>query len=328
MIKTTMVDHADDNNDNEEEIFVYTGGRAPRHVKHVRIDASVTVIDAYAFFRNVNLLRVDMHNKITKVGSRAFRGCSLLRGIKLVGVKSLEREAFYDCISLGEVEFGNELETIKEYAFFGCYSIQYLNIPSVLSIERGAFQKCTSITDAELSGDLESIGESAFRSCRALTRIAIPFNVEMILEYSNLFDHCENLERVDIIGEIERTIASLHLESWRSSIFEVINHINIILPLTHHSRKTEEVQSWIQQVKNTIVQYKSSHNMLLKEATTLLELAVWKSKIDHKVEREDPSREPKTKKARIDKDSARQGLRITSGANTVIKNVIPFLKLT
>jgi hypothetical protein len=65
--------------------------------------------------------------------------------------------------------------------------------------------------------------------------------------------------------------------------------------------------------------------MLLKEATTLLELALWKAKIDEK-ERECLG-EMKAKKAKIDVQSERRELRITSGASIVIKNVLPFLQL-
>jgi hypothetical protein len=65
----------------------------------------------------------------------------------------------------------------------------------------------------------------------------------------------------------------------------------------------------------------------LKEFTTLLELALWKVKLDEKDEVENTLEIQKTKKAKIDDDTARQELRITSGANIVIKNVLPFLVL-
>ena len=56
-----------------------------------------------------------------------------------------------------------------------------------------------------------------------------------------------------------------------------------------------------------------------KEATTLLELALWKAAID---------RFPKNKKARIDKQhsySYREQCRINCGAEIVLPNVLPFL---
>jgi hypothetical protein len=63
----------------------------------------------------------------------------------------------------------------------------------------------------------------------------------------------------------------------------------------------------------------------LKEATTLLELALWKTGLDEdEVEDDSPDAE-----ANIDVDTAKQEIRITSGAdmNNIIKNVLPFLQL-
>jgi len=63
----------------------------------------------------------------------------------------------------------------------------------------------------------------------------------------------------------------------------------------------------------------------LKEATALLELALWKAKIEEN--EEDSLGDVKAEKAKIDIQSKRSERRITSGANIVIKNVLPFLEL-
>jgi hypothetical protein len=71
-------------------------------------------------------------------------------------------------------------------------------------------------------------------------------------------------------------------------------------------------------------QYKLEHLTLLKEVATLLELALWKVKLE---EEENCLHEAVAERLKIDGRSARNELRITSGANIVIKNVLPFLKL-
>ena len=53
-----MADHAGD----VGEIFVYRGGRAPRHVTHVCIDISVDEIEDRAFEDCENLVQVDTHD--------------------------------------------------------------------------------------------------------------------------------------------------------------------------------------------------------------------------------------------------------------------------
>ena len=64
----------------------------------------------------------------------------------------------------------------------------------------------------------------------------------------------------------------------------------------------------------------------MKEAMTLLELALWKAKLDES-HKEDSLKEPKTKRAKIDSGIIRKERRVTCGANIIIKNVLPFLQL-
>jgi hypothetical protein len=123
----------------------------------------------------------------------------------------------------------------------------------------------------------------------------------------------------------------LLLESWKNETNNEIERINRDLPNTPKdymsSFKTFTIHQWIEKVLRRIDHYKAEHRKLLKEFTTLLELALWKVKLDEKEEVENTLEIQKTKKAKIDDDTARQELRITSGANIVIKNVLPFLVL-
>jgi len=70
--------------------------------------------------------------------------------------------------------------------------------------------------------------------------------------------------------------------------------------------------------------YRTRHYIVVKEAMTLLELALWKAKLDGS-RKEDSLKEPKTKRAKI--DTSRQERRVTCGAAIIIKNVLPFLQL-
>ena len=110
---------------------------------------------------------------------------------------------------------------------------------------------------------------------------------------------------------------------------EEIDRINQVLLNTDDWEKTSAIQQWIERVISRMEQYKTQHSTLLKEATTLLELALWKAKLDDEYKSEEDPLNVKTKNAKIDADSARQEWRITSGASMsiVIKNVLPFLQL-
>ena len=106
---------------------------------------------------------------------------------------------------------------------------------------------------------------------------------------------------------------------------EEIQRINQMLPGTDPREKTSEIVEWIQLVISKIDHYKSEHRVILKEATTLLELALWKAKLDDfKVV--GPG-EKKARKAKIDVDDAKKEARIISGADIIIKNVLPYLKM-
>ena len=201
----------------------------------------------------------------------------------------------------------------------------------------------SGVEDAELGEDLETMGSGAFRGSK-LTGIAIPLKDGMFqwnnaLETYTQFDDCPNLTTVDLVGGIHKTVASLHLDTWRKVMNWEIQRINhIILPGgTAHHEKADAVRQWMQSVSRKIDHYKAEHRALVKEAAALLELALWKAKLDlgeeadnSKVggEKETDFEEVKlTKKAKMDPDNKRKGARVTCGADVVIKNVMPFLML-
>jgi hypothetical protein len=64
----------------------------------------------------------------------------------------------------------------------------------------------------------------------------------------------------------------------------------------------------------------------LKEATSILELVLWKIKINKK-SHQDMSTQ-RQKKVKTDESSIRQQCRVTCGADVVIGHVLPFLIIT
>ena len=252
------------------------------------------------------------------------------------GVIEIEVKAFFGCNALCHIQF-DKLEIVGECAFGWCRSLVSVSMPSIRRVGENAFQDCDRLTDVAFGEDLEGIGGNAFTNCTALRRIAIPLKDGLIIE-DDVFNWCENLSRVDVIGGIQKTISSLHMKSWRDEMKEEIDQINQTLPgipekipeIPH--QKTTAIQSWIRSVLCGMEHYKAEHNALVKEAMTLLELALWKAKLDEEFGFEEAlskevSESNTAKKAKIDMKAARQEQRITSGANIVIKNVLPFLKL-
>ncbi|KAK1735013.1 hypothetical protein QTG54_014079 [Skeletonema marinoi] len=327
-----MADHADDGNDDgiDRDIFVYRGGRAPRNVTHVRIDKSVEVIVDHAFEYNEHLVQVETHDGIRKVGRKAFNRCRSLRNIDLRSVLEIGFMAFDGCNSLRSIDLRSAVEIGG--AAFECTSLQRLKLPSIITVEASAFRTCTALSSIEFSERLETIEPFAFLGCDRLQRIAIPlkrdlFSFDHHHQDYNQFDYCEQLTTVDLVGGAHNktVLSSLHMESWRIEMIAEINRINQVLPNIERLWKTAAIRQWMDSVIDKIDHYKAEHHRYVKEAVTLLELALWKAKLDEKDENAAAGRTKK--KAKLDAESVRKEKRITCGADTVIKNVLPFLQL-
>jgi len=318
-----MMQPAEDNND-DDIIFVYMGGdqQVPDGVRRARIHKDVKIIPRRAFFNRRQLIYVEFHDDIEIIEKLAFYGCYSLRGVKLLGVKIVKEAAFQFCIRVTDVEFGDKLETIEEYAFYSCTALKNIKMPSARDIGRAAFAHCYELSDVECGEPLETLQEGAFRYCRKLKRIALPLKDDMIED--RVFGECPMLTTVDVVGGIHNTVASLHMESWRNEMNDEINRINQVLP-TITGDKTPAIQQWMGSAFHRLDHYKAEHQKLLKEATTLLELALWKANLDDN-EGGNFVREG-VRTTRGSKKRARKEICVTSGADVVIKNVLPFLRL-
>ena len=273
---------------------------------------------------------MNMHDEVEKIERDAFYHCVSLKKINLIGVREVGRSAFSNCKELADVEFGDELETIETRAFYNCQSLQKIKMPSVRTVEEGAFVNCTALTDLYFGSNLETIRHVAFLSCPLLRRIVIPLKDDIFppnpsFHRCNQFNHCRNLTTVDLVGGIHKTISSLLLESWQTEINQEIDRINQDLPSSDY-RKTDAIRTWIRTVIDIMEHYKAEHNKILKEDMTQLELAIWKAKLDEK-EDDDSTQKVQTKRAKVDVESVRKERRITSGADIIIRNVLPFLQL-
>eukprot|EP00984_Skeletonema_dohrnii_P016876 scaffold7561_cov227-Skeletonema_dohrnii-CCMP3373.AAC.9 len=266
----------------------YNGtGAVPPGVTRVRIDESVTVIRAQAFYGNRNIEEVDFHIGVKSVGGWAFADCLYLRRVIMRGVKVIEGWAFMGCKALVIVEC-DKLERIVEGAFGCCKSLESINLQSAKIIERYAFDGCEALAKIKFSDKLESIRVGAFADCTSLERITIPLKDDMITE-DHTFQGCENLKHVDLVeGELHETIAALLLEEWRNDMNEEINSINQILPtapagnLVHAGNvyrrdaggKARAIRMWIRSVLDKIIQYKAQHQHILEEAAATLKLTL------------------------------------------------------
>ncbi len=315
----------------DDDIFVYTGGdqEVPRDVKRVRIAENVDTIPERTFQHCAQLIEVVGHNRLRKIEQYAFHDCPCLSNVsKMTGLIEMEAGAFYHCYRLSELEF-DRLEIIGYYAIFYCNSLRSIKMPSIRRVGGYAFAKCYALRDVVFGEKLERIERNAFDECTALRRITIPLKDNLIIGNS-AFSNCGKLSNVDTIdGGIHKTVSSLHMKMWRDEMedeIDEIDRINQTLPTNNHNEKSQAIQQWITRVFSRMEHFKSEHQLLLKEVTTLLELALWKANL-HENEDDDADAQEGVRVTRGQRKRKRKDRCITSGASIVIKNVLPFLAL-
>ena len=99
-------------NNNGGGVYIYNGADyVPRDVKRVRVDSSVTIIPARAFYNRRRVLEeVELHE----------------------GLVSIEAEAFYHCTSLKNINLPSTLEVIGKEAFDTCENLEEIVLPQGL----------------------------------------------------------------------------------------------------------------------------------------------------------------------------------------------------
>ncbi len=277
----------------DQEIYIYKGGRkefVPRSATHIRVHDSVKVILEDAFYGHRNVVEFECHDGVERIMGYAFFNCTSLKRVKIPGVTVVEKYAFGNCVSLTDVVDCDKLETIGKWAFHKCKSLTCIKMPSIETVEVCAFNECKKLNDVECGDKLERFGAYAFSCCTSLKRITIPLKDGMIPDDDSVFQGCLRLKRVDLVGGTHKTIVALQLEDWRKDMNKEFDRINYILPNTrsgselHFDRgeKTQAIRIWITSVLRKIREiefYKAEHRKFLKEASTTLELAVWKSRL-------------------------------------------------
>jgi hypothetical protein len=123
----------------------------------------------------------------------------------------------------------------------------------------------------------------------------------------------EHMQFLFMCGMLSR-VEALAFKLWRDHITNII-HTAVFAWSYDNSGILREIQSKLDRFEDKLTE--------LKEITTILELALWKMKIDEKSPREMATQSQK--KLKTDNSSIRNQNRVTCGADIVIGHVLPFL---
>ncbi|WP_126981287.1 leucine-rich repeat protein [Acetobacterium bakii] len=163
-------------------------------VKHLFVDAGVTIIDEVVFQNCTNLVTVDLSKVASLIIKKdAFHGCTGLTTIDLKNVTSVGESSFEGCELLTTVDLQNATE-IGTGSFGNCSGLTTVNIPKLTSIPKGAFYECSNLTTIDLS-KVTTINELAFALCAKLKTVDL--SAVTTVGFA-AFGLCTSLENVEL----------------------------------------------------------------------------------------------------------------------------------
>ena len=158
-------------------------------LKKVVIKGAVS-IPGFMFCRCTALETVDLGDKVTSIGVKAFWKCTSLRTVKgLNAVTEMGDYAFQECTSLDDVQFGNELKTLGK-SVFGKTGLTEVTVPAnVTHIGDYGFANCQNLTKIVFEHEIApTIDNNTIANDPVLSVVALPnmSNFESLVDHSSL----------------------------------------------------------------------------------------------------------------------------------------------
>ncbi|UTC62392.1 leucine-rich repeat protein [Treponema sp. OMZ 787] len=177
-----------------------------KEITSVRFPKSLTKIGSRAFSGCTGLKNLDLSSctSLTTIDYDAFSGCTGKINLDISSCTSLttiRSKAFADFTGLTSITLPKSLTTIGSSAFGGCTGLESIDLSSCTSlttIGSHAFEGCTGKINLDLSSctSLTTIGSQAFADFTGLTSITLPKNLTTI--GSSAFGGCTGLESINL----------------------------------------------------------------------------------------------------------------------------------
>ena len=261
---------------NEVE-FEYTGKEereeVPRDVTIVRFHSSVTEVAEDIFKGCKQLKKVVLNDGLQKIGNHSFYYCSKLEHINFP----------FTLIEVGASEFcggamknivlNEGLMKIGVGAFRNCTLLESITIPSTITEIWGhTFAYCRNLRSVGLHEGIQSIHYRAFGNCPSLERFMFPnlsYRLDAIMQTGQYADVENKIDNIRGLVERRGSIRRLHLVVQRRGSELFVSDVIWV-----QSPNWIRTRGILGQIDQLLTYYE------LREATTLLELAMWKAKMD------------------------------------------------
>jgi len=193
---------ADDNNNNDDGVFVYTEGVVvPSDVVRVRVHPSVTVIPEEVFYRRKKLKEVELCEGLLEIGDHTFSECLALKHINIPsGATRIGLGTFSS--SLSSVRLGEGLVEIGNYAFASTRLTQIRIPPLITTVPASMVSCCRTVFSVELPESIMQFEARAFYACHSLRNIALPLDAGIVdNSSSSTFYLCSDLKQIFDINQ-------------------------------------------------------------------------------------------------------------------------------
>ncbi len=164
--------------------------------------SKLTTIEEEAF-KGSSLTMFTAPDTYTEIAPSTFEDCTSLKGFSFGKITKIGDKAFAGCTSLGTdmtlIAGGSKVSEIGERAFAGCNGFVNLDLSakftaSTISVDTGAFANCSNLTQAKIPAGFTSVPASCFAGCEKLTTVTMGKKVSYIGD--SAFEGCKLLTRV------------------------------------------------------------------------------------------------------------------------------------
>jgi len=142
-------------------------------------------------------------NKITAIGTEAFRDCKQITNITIPNtVTVIESKAFMECDSLAEIVIPDSVTELGDSICRYCDKLQRIVVGTgTAKLTKFSFANCFKLNDVNLSEGLKEISSYAFMECTSLEEVVIPDSVTSLDE--GVFERCSKLKTATVGGGVK-----------------------------------------------------------------------------------------------------------------------------
>lgn len=177
-------------NNIDGEAKIYDNGAVPQGTKSIIENGTNIDVSSYAT-ATVNVPTKE--NNLIDLIERDITSLEIPAGTTKIGLR-----AFSGCSYLSSITIPNSITEIGESSLYGCSSLTSIDIPnSVTYIGQNAFYNCSGLTSITISEGVNYIGANAFSGCSNLEEIIVPDSVTT-LGGTNIFANCSKLKKLTI----------------------------------------------------------------------------------------------------------------------------------